>query len=400
MRGGLYTVLILPFFLACKSGTEKKPLDTSDTLLAEKAELRFIEPKLVGGSVSLGEEDFGPLIELKGKQQLFDEAGPIFKISEPEVSIEDGCFLFQNCSPVGSIYVSKNETAMHQKGGNEELQYFFHWYRLPDFRYLGSMGRKGSGPDEFVFPHLVQKCKKVSDTYVYESTNSKLYATDTTGVLKPVAVKFATDGNVYSNRQLVVAAADTIYSVDNTQQGRKLCRSILQGDSTFTSELYDLSFSKNHKGWATYTGDFIMSPSGNRIVYAYKYFHKFLLMDKEANTIRDISFQEEGIDAKNAQETLKPDNVTYYWGATATEQYFFLTYSGRTPIEVSRENDKGGGYIFVEQYDWGGNPVARYRLDHWGKVFADSKNFYLLCYMYDDPLFIYELPGNKIEKKK
>lgn len=393
MRYGLYiAVLIFLFFSACKPKAEKKQLDALSAV--DKGEIQFVEPPLVGGSISLNEEDFGPLIELKGEQRLFDEAGPIFKLSEPEVMIVDGCFLFQN-RPSGGVHIMKNGTVTSQKREDEELQNFFHWYRLPDFRYMTSMGQLGNGPSEFMFPHLVQTCKKVSDTYVYESTDSKLYATDTTGVLKQVMVEFRTDGKTYSDRQIVVTAADTIYSVDNTREGRMLYRSILQGDSTSTDPIHNLSFSKKHKGWAAYTGDFIMSPSGNRIVYAYKYFHKFLLMDKDAATIREISFNNEGVDAKNNQETLKPDNVTYYWGATATEQYFFLTYSGRTPVEVSRENEKGDGYIFVEQYDWGGNPVARYRFDRWGKVFADSKNFYLLCYKYDDPLFLYKFPEKK-----
>lgn len=47
----------------------------------------------------------------------------------------------------------------------------------------------------------------------------------------------------------------------------------------------------------------------------------------------------------------------------------------------------------MEQYDWGGNPVARYKLDHWGRVVSDGKRLYQVCYMYDDPLFLYTLPG-------
>ena len=72
-----------------------------------------------------------------------------------------------------------------------------------------------------------------------------------------------------------------------------------------------------------------------------------------------------------------------------------LTYSGRTPLQVSRENGKSDGYIFVEQYDWGGNPVARYKLDHWDRVVSDGKRLYQVCYMYDDPLFLYTLPGKE-----
>ena len=59
-----------------------------------------------------------------------------------------------------------------------------------------------------------------------------------------------------------------------------------------------------------------------------------------------------------------------------------LTYSGRTPLQVSRENGKSDGYIFVEQYDWGG-------------VVSDGKRLYQVCYMYDDPLFLYTLPGKE-----
>ena len=70
-----------------------------------------------------------------------------------------------------------------------------------------------------------------------------------------------------------------------------------------------------------------------------------------------------------------------------------LTYSGRTPLQVSRENGKSDGYIFVEQYDWCCNPVALYKLDHWGRVVSDGKRLYQVCYMYDDPLFLYTLPG-------
>ena len=75
-----------------------------------------------------------------------------------------------------------------------------------------------------------------------------------------------------------------------------------------------------------------------------------------------------------------------------------LTYSGRTPLQVSRENGKSDGYIFVEQYDWGGNRVARYKLDHWGRVISDGKRLYQVCYMYDDPLFFVYITRKRIKE--
>lgn len=58
-----------------------------------------------------------------------------------------------------------------------------------------------------------------------------------------------------------------------------------------------------------------------------------------------------------------------------------LTYSGRTPLQVSRENGKSDGYIFVEQYDWGGNPVVRYKLDDWAGLYQMGSDCirYVIC---------------------
>lgn len=388
--------LCILFFSACRqqAGKGQEQGLAVDTLAVAEVAEHFVEPDLVAGSVTLTEEDFGPLIELSGRQQLFDENGPIFKISEPEVLMVNGCFLFQNRPSGGRVTVGPDGKPVREKSEEASMNHFFHWYRLPDFRYMTSMGLLGNGPDEFMFPHLVEGCGSARGTaYLYESTTYKLYAADTTGVLKPVPVRLdAIKGSGFSDKQIAVAAPDTFYVVDNVRGGKALFRTTLQGDSTVTEQIYNLSFSKRHKGWAAYIGDFLMSPSGNRMVYAYKYFHRLLVMDKEASVVREISFSGAGVDAKDDRKTLGPDNVTHYWGASATEHHFFLVYSGRTPLKVGQETDKGDSYIFVEQYDWGGNPVARYKLDHWGKVFTDGTQFYQLFYKYDDPLFIYTLP--------
>ena len=106
---------------------------------------------------------------------------------------------------------------------------------------------------------LVQSCGSARGTaYLYETTASKLYAADTTGTLKSVPVKFeAIKGSSYSSKQIVMAAPDTLYSVDNVRGGKALFRMVLQGDSTVTEQIYNLSFSKKHKGWAAYIGDFL-----------------------------------------------------------------------------------------------------------------------------------------------
>lgn len=396
MKHFLYFILFSLLFLsACKPRAEKKQQTDIDTLSAVVQTPKVIkDAPLVAGSVTLKDEDFGELMELKGTRQILDEEGPVFKISEPEMLVKDGYFLLQNRPTLS--YIKHKDGGVEVIKNDEGLSDFFHWYRLPDFRYVTSFGVVGNGPNEFNSPHLVPTGASVDGAYLYETTTMQLYQTDTTGIMKPFPLALKPiKGASYSDRMLCVASPDTFYYADNVPRGKAIFRSVYQGDSLQTERIYDLAFSKKHRSWAPYIGDFIVSPSGNRLVYAYKYFRKILVMDKAAQVVRDISFEADGIESKNDILTLGPDNVTYYWGISATDDYFFLVYSGRTPLQVTRENDKGNGYIFVEQYDWGGNPIARYKLDHWGRVTSDGKQLYQLCYMYDEPLFLYTLPEQK-----
>ncbi|EKU89068.1 BF3164 family lipoprotein [Bacteroides oleiciplenus] len=396
MKHLLYIILFSLLCLsACKPRAEKGQQGETDTLSVADTRKVITDVPLVEGSVTLKEEDFGQLIELTGRHQILDEEGPIFKMAEPEMLVRDGYFLLQN-RPAVSYTRRSDGTVEVVRPDDEGLNCFFHWYRLPDFSYITSFGMGGNGPNEFNFPHLVPSCASVDGTYLYETTAMQLYETDTVGNLKPCPFTFKSmKGTSYSDRQICVASLDTFYYVDNIPRGKAIIRTVYQGDSLQTEQIYNLAFSKKHRSWSPYIGDFIVSPSGNRMVYAYKYFRKVLVMDKSAQTVRDINFEADGVEAKNDVLTLGPDNITYYWGISATDDYFFLTYSGRTPIQVTRENGKGDGYIFVEQYDWGGNPVARYKLDHWGRVISDGEQLYQVCYMYDDPLFLYTLPGKK-----
>lgn len=216
-----YALILLLTFSACKSRSGKGQPET-DTLSVAVLRKQVEEAPLLAGNVALKEEDFGELIELKGVHQLFDEGGPIFKLSEPEVLIKDGYFLFQNRPSGGRVKVNSDGTYVRDQIDGKGLNSFFHWYRLPDFRYVTSMGLQGNGPDEFMFPHIIQGCGDATGTYIYENTTHKLYATDTTGVLKPILLPLTADENsdYYADRQFVMASRDTLYYVDNIRHGK------------------------------------------------------------------------------------------------------------------------------------------------------------------------------------
>ena len=62
-------------------------------------------------------------------------------------------------------------------------------------------------------------------------------------------------------------------------------------------------------------------------------------------------------------------------------------------MDVVREQNKDIYYIYVEQFDWNGNPVRRYRLDNWGfiSVDEDSGTLYFLSNVSEYPFFKYSL---------
>jgi hypothetical protein len=56
------------------------------------------------------------------------------------------------------------------------------------------------------------------------------------------------------------------------------------------------------------------------------------------------------------------------------DRHFWMAYSGRTPVDVQQANRSNNKFIYIEKYDWNGNPVKRYRLDDWGYFCVDEKN--------------------------
>ena len=137
MKHLLYIILLsLLFFSACKSRAEQKQQESNDTIVAETPKMIQDAP-LVAGCVTLKDEDFGELIELAGTHQILDEEGPVFKMSEPEMLIRDGYFLLQN-RPAMSYIRRQDGTVEIVQPADEGLDCFFHWYRLPDFRYITS----------------------------------------------------------------------------------------------------------------------------------------------------------------------------------------------------------------------------------------------------------------------
>ncbi len=137
----------------------------------------------------------------------------------------------------------------------------------------------------------------------------------------------------------------------------------------------DLSIPGLKGSWTTYIGDFGVNDLHGRLAFAYKYFKRLRIVDPSNMVQRETIFDSQNLSkGQNDIQTLEPTNITHFWGMSPGENHFWMLYSGRTPVDVQRDNRSNNKYIYVEKYDWNGNPVKKYRLDDWGYFCVDEKN--------------------------
>lgn len=120
----------------------------------------------------------------------------------------------------------------------------------------------------------------------------------------------------------------------------------------------------------------------------------------EGRVVRTLDFGGDVFDRKTIHIPDGLDrNVTQYWRAYATDDYVYFYYIGKKPEDIMRERKEAGEnykpYMLIEQYDWNGNPVKRYKIIGQSGVFAvDEKTgkLYVASFYDDDPFYVYDLP--------
>ncbi len=349
-------VLILVF--SCRNANVK-PVITEDKSLV-------IVP-LIAGEFRVDEADFGDVIELTGVSKPVDV---IFKVSETKMVTKDSLLIVQN------------------RHNNNSYMMF----SLPDIHYIKSTGIIGNGPDEFLYPKIITGTNPGSKCLILNK--NKVYSIDSSLNLKREMFTFPDTGSQFDSRDIAALNDSCFLYVNSTSRGKEISKISFSGDSSGVTDIFNLSFIKGHKGWATYIGDFGINRERDRIVYAYKYFKRLVFTTLDGNESRILYFNAPEIEKKDAINTLVPDNVTHYWGISAQKNHLYLLYSGRTPIEVGNEFRSGKHYIFVEQFDWNGNPVRKFKLDHWGYFCVNEAEtkLYLASVNDEDPFYEYDLP--------
>lgn len=372
-------ILLSTLCLSCqfhaKSSEGEVPADTLSVDMSEPERVQ-LSPIEAGDFLMKDETAFGEVIELKGENLVPDT------------------FIWRTLQ---SMMVWKGSKAVVSnndfRGGSRP----FLMFEYPSMRFIRKIGTIGNGPDEFMVTQVVPATDDSLLCYLYEETKDKLYECDFEGNFKlypypfdsSIKQGFSTKSDIYN------VGKDDFFYVNDSKTGKSIFRSTMNGDSMSVQELYSLQLNPKRKSPFTYFGSFVVNPNQNRMVYAYKYFKILKFMDLDGENVRTLNFQQTGFDYGSLKIADGLDrNVTNYWGPISfDEKYVYIGYNGRTPSDVAKELSKGISYMYIEQYDWNGNPIRKYKLDRGGHAYVDSnENILILISGSDDPFWRYKFP--------
>lgn len=229
---------------------------------------------------------------------------------------------------------------------------------------IKAWGRRGKAPDEFgAFTHLINL---PNNRFIVGDFSKYSIATYSFPDLDLI--------DKHKNLELYVSKAN-----------RDIPQSIIALDEKhfiYTNLFQDYSIKKWEKGnypntintfehlkndadfpHTYYFGSIALSAKQKRIVYAYRYLRKIDILDFEGRIIKTITLTPNiNPNIKRGKLDLKRTTMSYI-GARATDDSFYLLFIGHSPMEIERQNFLIPSYI--EEYDWNGNPITRFRVNRY-----------------------------------
>ncbi len=328
--------------------------------------------ELVAGEFNYkGDTAFGEIIELKGKQIVGDTA--IFKTLECSFIMKDSLFIMtRGFDPI----------------------FLFHFPSMMNFAQIYNIG---NGPNEFNYPQVIESVDSTELAFVVDLMNyRKLFRLTNDFKLVPIKSPFNSRSPYAVNNISHLGNSRFLYTEHIFDQDLMIQECGLEGDSVYVKDIYNVALPGLKGDWRQQMGRINVNVKSSRLVYAYAYYRRILFMDLDGKTVRVLNYEgESGFDDKTL---LKADalllNKAYYRSVSSNDEYVFISYTGKSSVDWYNGHKKGDNSIYIEQYDWSGNPIRKYKLDYGGAFFIDKegKRIYLIASYFDEPFFVYDLP--------
>ncbi len=256
-----------------------------------------------------------------------------------------------------------------------EGAYLLHVVSLLDYKVIAQLAPFGEGPNEFMDIRVIPTKETDKLCYIWNIYNNQLFTLSTAFELEEYDQLYEIQGN----RVLFGAP---LYIGDGKMQvtlGSNNGMGIGWGsvnDSTVKGTV-PFHFAKDASGFF-YMGQLGYSFFRKREAFAFLYHDRIAFFDFDGNHVKMCQFGD-----KTLRTTSSPDNPICYYSCFASDKYVYATYR-------ESENDKDDtNPLYLEQFDWDGNPVARYSLPkgrglYTGCVTEDNSIIYMVDYYEDN----------------
>lgn len=233
--------------------------------------------------------------------------------------------------------------------------YLLHVVSLPDYKVVAELAPFGEGPDDFYDIRLIPTEEEDKLCYVLEINKSRIFYLSRSLELKEYG-KLAAPDFLYSKdtRGSLYLGNDTLLTGQEGNNGKGICKVNLK-DSTARG-IIPFHFAEGANSFF-YLGDMAHSFQKSRAAFAFTYHDRLAFFDFDGKNVKLIQFGNKELKAKSIPEILNSGNNTiYHYDCFGNDNYVYAIYR-----ESANDSDNSqSGYL--EQFDWNGNPIARYPL--------------------------------------
>ena len=243
------------------------------------------------------------------------------------------------------------------------------------------LGAWGDYPAKFFNPHI---CLPKSDSILcYIEDEGFIYNVYNNGeVEKTKQRSYSWNHEMGGNRVAIIKNfVDMTEGVwlfaGKSSKGQSLYITENKSKESETSELLPLFLDTDIADWSLYLGNLVARKDRKKAVYAYTYYNRLQFIDLEKKTSHIVKQPGKGYDYNTLnQADVDQLNLLYYRYCYPGEKYvYFLNLGGRFFKEIQKDNKSGDTYVYIEQFDWEGNPIRKIKLDKFGYFFCvDEEN--------------------------
>lgn len=245
----------------------------------------------------------------------------------------------------------------------------FFVYRLPEFKYLYSFGRKGEGPDEFNYPYL-RDGYLASDSFSVEDLSKKArirYDLGDTSARKTETVPYHDYNILFPINDSILVQAATDMSSDHIKPYYRTIRPGGEAIDSIIPLVYTRSFRVEHfpNGGIGIRGRYF-----NDAKYLYKD-HRWVILyaDMRRMDIYEISAQGKITLVRSLGDasTYEQINAMDLENSPSGEAVYRVQGTPRhiyalTGDYVTKEKSRDIVRSYVEVYDWEGRPIKKFDL--------------------------------------